>query len=191
MKTTARLRYITLGLATALAACRGSSAAPAKKDPPAPAAKAAPAPTASGLDSRTPLPLTAMMANHQKQEMRDHLRVVQEITAALTKDDFDAVAKSASRIGWSDQQAMMCKHMGAGAPGFAEVGEHFHKTADTIVDAAKRRDRAGVTAALDATLRTCVGCHDTYRQEIVDDASFSKAAGASGMDASCPMMHGK
>ena len=58
-----------------------------------------------------------MMANHQKQEMRDHLRVVQEITVALTKDDFDAIASSAARIGWSDQQAMMCKHMGAGAPG--------------------------------------------------------------------------
>jgi hypothetical protein len=30
-----------------------------------------------------------------------------------------------------------------------------------------------------------------HRQEIVDDATFSKNAGASGMDASCPMMHGK
>jgi hypothetical protein len=145
------------------------------------------------MDSRTPLPLTEMMATHQKQEMRDHLRVVQEITVALTKDDFDAIAKSAARIGWSDQQAMMCKHMGAGAPGFAEVGEHFHKTAVTIAEAAKRHDRAGVTAALGATLQTCVGCHDTYRQEIVDGATFEKAAGsaAGGMDASCPMMHGK
>jgi len=189
MKIANSIGPVTLALAAALAACRGSSAAPATKDTPAPAAKTAPA--AMNMDSRTPLPLTAMMASHQKQEMRDHLKVVQEISAALTKDDFDAIAKSASRIGWSEQQAMMCKHMGAGAPGFADVGEHFHKTADTIVDAAKRHDRAGVTAALDATLRTCVGCHDTYRQEIVDDATFSKSAGSSGMDASCPMMRGK
>ena len=134
-----------------------------------------------------------MMANHQKREMRDHLRVVQEITTALAKDDFDAIARSAARISWSEQQAMMCKHMGAGAPGFAEVGEHFHKTADTIVEAAKRHDRAGVTAALGATLQTCVGCHDTYRQEIVDGTAFEKVAGSAGggMDASCPMMHGK
>jgi cytochrome c556 len=191
MKITHRIGYITLGLAAALAACRGSSAAPAKQDPPAPAAKSAPA--ANNMDSRTPLPLTAMMATHQKQEMRDHLRVVQEITAALTKDDFDAITKSAARIGWSEQQAMMCKHMGAGAPGFAEVGEHFHKTADTIAEAAKRHDHAGVTAALDATLRTCVGCHESYRQEIVDAATFEKAGGAAGggMDANCPMMHSK
>ena len=189
MKIAPSIGSVTLALAAALAACRGSSAAPVTKDTPPPAAKAAPA--AASMDSRTPLPLTAMMANHQKQEMRDHLRVVQEITAALAKDDFDAIGKSAARIGWSDQQAMMCKHMGAGAPGFSEVGEHFHKTADTIAEAAKRHDHAGVTAALDATLRTCVGCHDTYRQEIVDEATFTKSAGTSGMDASCPMMHGK
>jgi hypothetical protein len=195
MKIALSIGSVTLALTAALAGCRGSSAAPAAKDTPAPAAKTAPAapaaPAAASMDSRTPLPLTAMMANHQKQEMRDHLRVVQEITAALAKDDFDAIAKSAARIGWSDREAMMCKHMGAGAPGFAAVGEHFHKTADTISEAAKRHDHAGVTAALDATLRTCVGCHDTYRQEIVDDATFTKAAGTSGMDASCPMMHGK
>ena len=191
MKIAHHIGYITLGLAAALAACRGSSAAPAKKDSPAPTSAAKPAPAANNMDSRTPLPLTAMMANHQKQEMRDHLRVVQEITGALAKDDFDAIAKSAARIGWSDQQAMMCKHMGAGAPGFAEVGEHFHKTADTIAEAAKRHDRAGVVTALGATLQTCVGCHDTYRQEIVDDATFTGAAGSAGMDASCPMMHGK
>ncbi|MEP6863190.1 MAG: cytochrome c [Deltaproteobacteria bacterium] len=189
MKITRSIGSITLALAAALAACRGSSAASPTKDTPAPPAK--PAPAAAGMDARTPLPLTTMMATHQKQEMRDHLRVVQEITAALVKDDFAAIGTSAARIGWSDQQAMMCKHMGAGAPGFAEVGEHFHKTADTIAEAAKRHDHAGVTAALDATLRTCVGCHETYRQEIVDAAAFTKATGTSGMDANCPMMRGK
>jgi len=160
MKITYRIGLVVLGLAAAVAGCRdsSSSAAPAKQQPQPPA-----------LDTRTPLPVTAMMANHQKQEMRDHLRVVQEISAALTTDDFEAIATSAARIGWSDQQAMMCKHMGAGAPGFAEVGEHFHRTADTIAEAARRHDRAGVTAAVGATLQTCVGCHDTYRQEIVDE----------------------
>ena len=36
-----------------------------------------------GSDERVPLPLTEMMANHQKQQMRDHLRVIQEVTVAL------------------------------------------------------------------------------------------------------------
>jgi cytochrome c556 len=172
-----------LALASLCAAACGRSAA-------APAPSAAPA----SLDARTPVPLTAMMAQHQKQEMRDHLRAIQEITAALATDDFDGVAKAASRIGWSEQQAAMCKHMGAGAPGFAAVGEQFHKTADGIAAAAQQRDRAAVIAAVGATLERCVGCHDTYRQEIVDDAAFAKLGGGSGgmgaMGAECPMMQG-
>lgn len=146
-----RIGHVTIVLAT-LAGCRNAEHAPV-----------------ANLDSRTPVPLTAMMATHQKQQMRDHLRAVEEITSALATSDFDAIAKSAARIGWSDQQAMMCKHMGAGAPGFAEVGEHFHKTADTIAEAARQRDSAGVAAALGATLQTCTGCHETYRQEIVEE----------------------
>jgi cytochrome c556 len=177
MKMMNRIGYLTLAFATALVACRGSSAAHDEH-------------AAASPDTRAPLPLTATMANHQKQEMRDHLRVVQEVTTALAKDDFDAVAKSAARIGWSEQQAQMCKHMGAGAVGFAEVGEHFHKTADTIAEAAKRRDHAGVVAAVGATLQTCVGCHEAFRQDIVDEPTFTKMTGSPAMDPSCPMMHG-
>jgi DNA-binding MarR family transcriptional regulator len=35
------------------------------------------------MDTRAPVPLLPMMANHQKQNMRDHLVAVQEIVAAL------------------------------------------------------------------------------------------------------------
>jgi len=146
----------------------------------------APAPAPS-LDPRAPVPMTAMMAAHHKREMRDHLRVIQEITAALATDDFDAIARSAARIGWSEQQAMMCKHMGAGAPGFSDVGEQFHHTADGIVDAAKRHDHAAVTTALAATVDRCVGCHESYREEIVDDAKMASLGGGA-MGADCPMM---
>jgi cytochrome c556 len=184
MNTAQLTLHLTLGSMIALAACRDSSAAPAHQAPPKTGAPAAP----SAVDGRTPVPLTAMMATHQKRDMRDHLRAVQEITAALARDDFGAIAASAARIGWSDQQAAKCKHMGAGAPGFAALGEHFHRTADQISEAARRRDRPGVVHALDVTLQTCVGCHESFRQEIVADA---KAAGAAGMDDSCPMMQGK
>jgi hypothetical protein len=129
-------------------------------------------------DTRTPVPLTAMMVSHQKQQMRDHLRVVQEISAALAKDDFAGVATAAARIGYSDEEAMMCKHMGSGAPGFTDVAINFHKTADGIVAAAKKKDRAAVLGALDATLKTCVGCHETYRQQVVDEATFEKLGGS-------------
>jgi cytochrome c556 len=178
-------RIVTLGLVGSfVVACRGSSAD--TSTPPPAHHEGAPG---KMMDSRTPVPLTAMMATHQKQEMRDHLRVIQEITTALATDDFDAITKSASRIGWSEQQAAMCKHMGAGAPGFAAVGENFHHSADGIIAAARKRDHAAVTSAVGATLATCVGCHESYRQDIVDDAAFAKLAGSA--DVSCPMMNGK
>lgn len=151
------------------------------------AASAPPPPAPASHDPRAPVPMTAPMAAHHKQEMRDHLRVVQEITAALATDDFDAIAKAAARIGWTEQQAAMCKHMGAGAPGFADAGEQFHHAADGIADAAKRRDRAAVTTALAATLGRCTSCHDAFREEIVDDAAMAKLGGAA-MGSACPMM---
>lgn len=195
MRTAPLAFHVTLGLMIALAACRDVSAEPAHR-PPASASNAAapgnrvkPGATAApgGGDDRTPVPLTAMMAVHQKRDMRDHLRVVQEITAALGSDDFVAIATSAARIGWSEQQAAKCKHMGAGAPGFAAMGEQFHKTADQIGIAARRHDRPGVVHALHDTLQTCVTCHESYRQEIVADAKSSTPS----MDDSCPMMQGK
>lgn len=38
------------------------------------------------MDTRRPLPLLPMMANHQKLNMRDHLLAVQEIIAALAPE---------------------------------------------------------------------------------------------------------
>ncbi len=128
----------------------------------------------SGADARTPLPLMAMMAEHQKRNMRDHLAAVQQIVAGLAADDMTEVATAARRIGYSDAMAQMCQHMGAGAAGFTEMALAFHRTADTIAEAAQRGDREAATTALAATLRTCVGCHATYRQQVVDEATWQQ-----------------
>ena len=125
-------------------------------------------------DTRQPLPLPAMMADHQKQNMREHLAAVQAIIAAIGRDDMDAASKAASRLGYSEAMGQMCEHMGAAAPGFTPMALTFHHTADTIGDAARRGDRAGVLSALDRTLQTCVGCHATYRQEVVDEETWKR-----------------
>jgi len=132
----------------------------------------------SAGDTRQPLPLPAMMAEHQKQNMREHLAAVQAIIAAIGRDDMDAAAKAASRIGYSEAMGQMCEHMGAATPGFTAMALNFHHTADTIGDAARRGDRAGVLSALDRTLQTCVGCHAAYRQEVVDDETWKKLTAA-------------
>jgi cytochrome c556 len=109
-----------------------------------------------------------MMANHQKENMRDHLVVVQEVVTATARRDFSQAARAAERIGYSEAMGRMCEHMGAGAPGFTEQALAFHHSADRIVEAAKREDAAGVLAALGETLGTCNGCHATYKQQVVD-----------------------
>jgi hypothetical protein len=126
------------------------------------------------LDARTSLPLTAMMAAHQKANMRDHLAAVQDIVAALAADDMPVLAKAARRMGYSEGMAQMCRHMGAGAPRFTDLALSFHRTADAIAAAADRGDRQAATAALAATLNTCVGCHAAYKQEVVDEATWQR-----------------
>jgi cytochrome c556 len=112
-----------------------------------------------------------MMAQHQKQNMRDHLVVVQEVVAALGVRDFAKVAQSAKRMGYSDEMGQMCKHMGAGAPGFTEQALAFHHSADQIAQAATKNDSAAVLSALAATLSTCTTCHAAYKQKLVDALS--------------------
>jgi hypothetical protein len=126
------------------------------------------------MDTRAPVPLLPMMANHQKQNMRDHLVAVQEIVGALAVDDFGAIEKAASRIGFSEQMGQMCTHMGAGAPGFTEQALAFHHTADRIGEAARKHDKKRVVAELSATLQTCTACHAAWRQQVVDEPTWTR-----------------
>lgn len=121
------------------------------------------------VDNRTPLPLSLPMANHQKQNMRAHLEAVQAIVAGLAAKDFPAIEKAASAMGYSPEMEGQCQRMGAGAPGFTERAIAFHKSADEIAAAARRKDAQGVTASLGRTLAQCTGCHATYKQEILSE----------------------
>ena len=119
-----------------------------------------------------------MMANHQKQNMRDHLVAVQEIVAALATDDLAAVATAVGRIGLTESMGQMCEHMGAAAPGFTDQALAFHRTADRIAVAARAGDRALVLTELGATLAACTGCHATWKQQVVDQDGWARATAA-------------
>ncbi len=153
--------------------------------------RAAPSPAAPSpgdvldrLDTRAPVPLLPMMANHQKQNMRDHLVAVQEIVAALAADDFAGVERAAGHIGFSEQMGQMCTHMGAGAPGFTDQALNFHRTADRIAAAARDRDHPQVLTELSATLQTCTACHAAWKQQVVDEPAWTR------LTASAPPAHG-
>lgn len=129
------------------------------------------------MDQRQPVPLIPMMANHQKENMRDHLVVVQEIMQALAVRDFAAIEKSAARISYSEQQAQRCSHMGSGAQGFPETGVDFHRTADTIIAAAKSKDVDKTLTALSNTLAKCTACHSRFRQDVVSEKEWKELTG--------------
>jgi hypothetical protein len=167
-------------LCTAFEACRRETPAPV-----GPAKSAAPKECVSAasealdvMDARTPLPLLPMMANHQKEEMRGHLAAVQQIVAAFAVDDYVAIEAAAGRMGFSEETAQMCSHMGAGAPEFTERALAFHHTADRIGVAARARDRAGVLVELGATLETCTSCHSEWKQQVVDEATWNRLTSA-------------
>jgi hypothetical protein len=158
--------------------CRGPAPAPDTTSSAAPAASAqnpAAIDALDRMDERTPVPLLPMMANHQKQNMRDHLVAVQEIVTAMASNDYAGIERAASRIGYSEQMGRMCSHMGAGAAGFTDQALAFHRTADTIAEAARKNDREAVVAALGRTLATCTGCHAAFKQRVVDDAGWAAA----------------
>jgi len=165
---------IVIALLLSAAACERAAPAAPPPPPPAPAPAPAPQEALDRLDGRRAVPLLPMMANHQKQNMRDHLLAVQQIVAALAANDFAAVEKAAGRIGFSEQMGQMCTHMGAGAPGFTQTALDFHHTADGIAASARGRDREAVLRALSATLQTCTSCHATWRQHVVDDAEWTR-----------------
>lgn len=147
-------------------------AASAPASPPPESANAAA--SLNRLDTRTPVPLLPMMANHQKQNMRDHLVAVQQIVAALATGDLVGVERAAERIGFSEPMGQMCSHMGAGAPGFTEQALDFHRSADRIALAARQRDQRKVLTELDVTLQTCTLCHAAWKQQVVDEATWQR-----------------
>lgn len=135
------------------------------------------------LDPRTPVPLEPMMAWHQKQNMMQHLVVIQRIVAGLAREDWSEIEGAAGQIGTSPQMRQMCQHMGAGAEGFAELALDFHHRADAISTQAQAHDSSGVLQATSNTLQACTTCHAAYRQDVVTSAQRQARMGGTSAPA--------
>lgn len=131
----------------------------------------------ASFDHRRPVPLLPMMAWHQKQNMQEHLVAIQRISDGLAREDWEEVARASALIGSSPQMQQMCEHMGAGAEGFTQLALDFHHRADGIGVAARAHDRAAVLRATSTTLQACTECHGTFRQQVVDAATWQKKTG--------------
>jgi hypothetical protein len=88
----------------------------------------------------SPLSRLRLAQHNYCQYLREHLAAIQAIIAAIGRDDMDAVAKVAARLGYSEAMGQMCEHMGAAAPGFTAMALNFHHTADSSTRS-HQRDR--------------------------------------------------
>lgn len=177
-------------LTLAFAGCDRQQSAPATSETEATSAQSqaatkemplsacAPLEQLAAMDHRKPVPLQPMMAWHQKQNMMEHLVAIQRITDALAREDWEGVAAASALIESSPQMQMMCEHMGAGADGFTELALEFHRRADAIGVAARAHDGAEVLRATSHTLEACTSCHASYRQEVVDAATWQERTGS-------------
>jgi cytochrome c556 len=125
-------------------------------------------------DLRKPLPLLEFMAEHQKQNMREHLEVIRDLMGGLAKKDFKIIKQASQRLGSSPQMNMMCNHIGQGAPGFTPMALKMHTEADKIIVAADNKDLTAVMVATERTLQSCTNCHAAYKQQIVSEQEWNK-----------------
>jgi len=125
--------------------------------------------SAIATDARQKIEMPPMMQEHMLNNMRDHLRALQEIQAALAKSDFDKAADIAEqRIGMSSLETHGAAHMAPYMPKpMQDIGTQMHRAASrfsrTAQEAVVKGNMAPVLDDFSTLLRQCIACHDSYR----------------------------
>lgn len=114
-------------------------------------------------DKRIPLNLPPMMAQHQKANMREHLKAVNEIVGYMGAKDFTQASKTAhEKLGLTTQMKQMCDNMPNET--FRTMALDFHQSGDALAEVLKTKDADQSLKALDAVLTKCTACHEMFRQ---------------------------
>ncbi len=114
-------------------------------------------------DTRIPLNLPPMMAQHQKANMREHLKAVNEVVRYIGTKDFAMASKTAhEKLGITPQMKQMCDNMPNET--FRTMALDFHQSGDALGEVLKTKDTDRSLKALDAVLTKCTGCHEMFRQ---------------------------
>jgi len=120
-------------------------------------------------DSRQPVSMPAMMQEHMRANMRDHLLAISEIQVALASNHYDAAAEIAEkRLGMTSLDAHGARHVAGFMPdGMRATGTAMHHAASrfavTSQEAAVTGDLRRVLEGLAEVTRQCVACHAGYR----------------------------
>lgn len=121
------------------------------------------------VDARQKIDMPEMMREHMFANMRDHLKALQEIQAALARGESDKAADIAEqRLGMSSLETHGAAHMAPRMPKpMQDIGTEMHRAASRFARAAQeasvKRDMSPVFDALSKVLQQCVACHSAYR----------------------------
>jgi hypothetical protein len=113
--------------------------------------------------------MPAMMQDHMRANMRDHLLALGEIQAALAVGQYDAAAEIAERrLGMTSLEAHGARHVAGFMPaGMQATGTAMHHAASrfavTAQEAAVTGDLARAVGGLAEVTQACVTCHAGYR----------------------------
>jgi cytochrome c556 len=124
---------------------------------------------ATATDARQRIDMPDMMREHMLGNMRDHLRALQEIQAALATNDFAKAADVAEqRLGMSSLEIHGAAHMAPYMPKpMQDIGTEMHRAASRFArvaqEASVKGDMPPVFDAFSRILRQCVACHESYR----------------------------
>ena len=100
--------------------------------------------------------------------MREHLEIVQQITEALSKYDFEKAAKLAEEnLGMSSMKKHGAKKAAKYMPkGMKMAGFMLHKSASefaTLASVSDKEDMGDVLQAFSKVTASCVACHAGYK----------------------------
>jgi hypothetical protein len=161
-------------IALAAALCFGSAHAQ-QHDPAlhmqhrAQAAQTTQAAQAVPKDTRQVVNFPKALREHTLANMRDHLLALQEIQAALAKQEYDRAGDIAERrLGMSSLQLHGAHDVAKYMPkGMQDAGTALHRNASRFAvaakDAAATGDVGPALAALASVTAQCVACHAGYR----------------------------
>jgi hypothetical protein len=120
-------------------------------------------------DNRQLVAFPDAMRAHTLANMRDHLRTIHEIEAALAAERYTEAAQLAEqRLGMTSLAMHDASHLAAYMPApMREMGSGMHRAASRFAiaaqDASATHDVRPALAALAEVTRHCVACHAAYR----------------------------
>lgn len=120
-------------------------------------------PAPADLEKRTPVVLRPNEKAAMLADMRDYLKGLQEIFAALARDEMDKVAVRAESLGKIRIFQTYLNFPTASAVKFRELAALVHEDFDDIAaDARTSRNAKATLEKLSITMKRCVSCHDSY-----------------------------